>query len=341
MSLIYFTRQLAVLLNANVPLVKALDVLGRQSEEPDFERVVEQVATRVGGGQMLSSAMLPYSRIFSTAYVSLIKVGESSGTLTRSLERLADWQENEYRTASHVRSAMTYPIFVLATGAVLMFLLFSTVLPNLLGIFDSVGGELPWLTRLMIWMTHQARNPLIWLLMAGCALELYWTVKSQWKTPEGSLRLYRLARRLPGVGPVLHSAATARLCGTLSSLLEVGMTLLSAWKLSAEACASPEFAQDSRRILDELKHGTSLAEATRSNQLYPRQLVQMLQAGEDSSRTVDMLDRLRVIYEQEVEYRVQIFTSMLEPMLLLVVASAVGVSLLAVVLPLYGIIGKL
>ena len=340
--LVAFTLQFATLLGAGIHIQKSLTALGEQFEEdPGLQRAVREVCLKVETGVYLSQAMSHYSGIFNRAFVSMVKVGESGGRLVVALARLAAWLERDYQTYHRVRSALAYPAFVLTLGSVLGFSLFYFVMPAVIGVFASFQMPLPTITKLMVVLTQLVSHPLAWLAGAGVATETYLILNHQWKTVQGRLTLYRCLTLMPGLGPLLEAAALSRFCSAYASLLEVGINQPTAWKLSATVSGSPEMESDIPRIMECYRNGDALPEVLAERpEVYPQLFVQMLNTGQESGRLAKLVSQSGLLYEQDMDHRINILSALFEPLLLAVVSFAVGMMVLAVCLPLYGLLAQ-
>ncbi|MEW6277511.1 MAG: type II secretion system F family protein [Candidatus Eremiobacterota bacterium] len=339
---ILFTRQLGAMLRTGIPITRSLETLTDQVEDPGFKRVIEKVYQRVCEGAMLSHSMNQFPRIFSNMYVSMVRIGENTGGLADSLEMLGAWMERDYNLVRKVKSALTYPVFVLALSAVLTLGLFYYILPGFVKIFDDMKVPLPLITKVMIVLTNWIRNPGMWLVGAGVATGLYFWLREYLSQESGRLQVYRVALWIPVLGPMLSQAALARFCCSMQALLTVGVDLAPGLKLSLAASGSPILAKDGVIMSQHLIEGVSLSEyMQRRPDIYPASVVQMLSAGEETSQLDQMFGRLGTFYNEEVNYLIEGFSAVLEPVLLASVAVVVGTIVLSIFLPLYGYLGKL
>ena len=339
-ELVYFTRHLATMLNSGVNLVQGLQVLCEQCKDRGLSRALEGTLKRLESGHYLSKAMSPYPGIFDSGYLAMIRMGEKSGRLHETLNSLAGWKENDHQMREKLKAALIYPAFVVTLGCALTFVFFYGVMPSMMSIFEGFQMELPMLTRGMMTLTRQARNYWAWLLFFGCAYEIYLLIKKAQTTPKGRLFVYRLFLRVPILGLALQGSGLFRLCGALANLIEVGVPLVSAWSFAAEVSGSPELMEDTVRVKERIKDGDELAEAL-DCRLYPTQFRQMLSVGAESSRLVEMLRFCAELYASDVERQLELFSAMLEPVFLSVMATGVLIIILSILLPLYGLLAHL
>jgi len=341
-DVVLFARQLAVLFRSGVPLVAALESLAQQTEDPTFGEIIWTLNDAVSTGHMLSGAMASFPRVFNMAFVRMIRVGENTGDLPGALTQLADWLERDHRVAHQVRSALSYPAFVLGLGVLLTLLIFSTVLPSFFQMLAGMHVPLPWSTRLVMFVTDLVRQPGFWLaLVCGGAL-LASFLHGQLASPAHAEAAWAWLVRLPGLGRLLVLSSLARYVSAVYALLTSGVDVLIAWRLAAESSGNPLLARDSLALVDHLKAGGTVASHLASRpELYTRTLAQVVRAGEETASAVSLLPRLQTLFEQEVELAVESLAVMLEPLMLLGVASVMGFSMVSAFLPLYSYLSQL
>ncbi len=331
-----FTRQLAAMLAAGVPLLCGLETLSPQAEFPHFGLVIENLAEEVSSGTQFSRAISYHPRLFSQVYVTLIRVGEETGTLESSLDLLADWLEKEDSVKRKLLSAFTYPAGILLVSALLSVLLFTTVLPTFARIFEEMKISLPLLTRIVMGLTYLICQPWAWVLTIIAALGLYQLWLKTWQSPSGSRRLFGAIQRIPVFGSLLYHGSLTRYAASSQALLRSGIDLLKTSRLAGQASGSPLLAQDCRRVAKSIEDGETLSTALQSQpSLYSATLVQMLQAGEEASLLPEMLVRVAGFHELELNTSIDTLSATLEPLMLLGVAFMVGSIVLSIYLPLY------
>lgn len=339
---VLFTRQLATMLRTGVPILHALDTLSHQSENPNFGEVVSTVAERIGHGHTFSSTLSRFPRVFNRVYVTMAAIGERTGQLDESLERLANWQERDFKLFQRVRSALTYPAFVLGLSAFLTLMLFYSVLPGFITVFNDMDMELPLMTRMMVTITNAVKNPGAWLVVMAAVGLGFGAVRDIYKTEKGAMELFRVVLAVPVIGSLLHFATTARYCAAVGALLSAGLDLPKSLNLGAQASGSPVLAWDAKALINNILEGESVASYMVSRpDIYPSTLCQMVAAGEESSHLAPMYERVASFYDQEVNFKIEAFSAALEPLLLGMVASVVGFVVLSIFIPMYSYIGKL
>lgn len=340
-SVILFTRQLAVLFQEGIPLGVALEGLVSQ-EDQRFSAILDKVTGLVTEGHTFSSSLARFPRVFGRVYIAMVAVGEKTGALHHSLDVLADWMERDHEWAQRIRSATSYPLFIIALTVGMTVLLFHSVMPGFLGIFTDMKVELPWLTRMVVTLTKAASNPGVWVLViAGGGFALM-SLREYGRTPRGASTLYRGLLSVPGVGPLVHSACMARYTCGLGTMLSGGAELLASLQMASQASNSPLLIADAPGLVDSITSGESLSDHMRERpDVYPTVLAHMAKVGEESGSMAQMFLRVSEYYAEEVNHRVDTLGATLEPLLLAMVGGMVGVIVLSLFLPLYTNISQL
>jgi type II secretory pathway component PulF len=320
--------------------VPAIEVLYDQCNDKNLRQALAGVVKGLGSGKYLSKSLQGYPRIFNAGYIAMIRIGETTGRLQESIERLADWTEADFKTTQKVRSALVYPAFIVVMALALTAVFFYWVMPSLLGIFEGFKMELPWITRALMWVTKQARNIWTWLGLFALIYEVRRQIGKQLTTESGRLFWYRISTKIPVLGRVLVATSLFRFSGALANLVEVGVPLVTAWTFAAEVSECPELQQDSKRVKQKMVEGQDLHEVLDPS-IYPSQFRQMLNVGAESSRLGDMLMFVGQLYSVEVERGLDLLAAMLEPLFLSVMALGVVTIILAIILPLYGLLNHM
>jgi len=337
-----FTRQTATLLSGGVPLVQALSILRVQPENPDLGDIVADIGAQVASGHRLSAALQHYPKVFSRLFVTMISVGENVGQLDESLKNLADWLEKDDSLRRKVKSAMTYPVLVFSLAAVLTVAMFLTVLPGFVTIFEDMQVPLPLITRIVVFLTKALRHPLFWLLVLGLAAALTVAVRKIRADSQRNIEVYRALLGLPGLGGLLFHGTCSRYCATMGVLLFAGMDVRRSLTLAAAASGSPMLEEDSSQLVQAVMHGYTLGAYMKTHpEIYSGTMTHMAVAGEESSRLPEMFSRAAHFHELEMESRIEAVSAALEPILLTAVAAVVGTVLIAIFIPLYGIVATL
>lgn len=335
-SLLAFSRNLGILLNSGIPIVTALDTITHYPDDPKFEKVVEDLSGSVAQGFTLSRAMARFPRCFLPIYCRMVEVGETSGTLSTSLEALTRWGEADRKTREHVRGALVYPTFVLAVTFILTILLVTFFVPQVL---EGAGrpADLPLLSKALLTVAHLFGNGGFWLVVLGVAGLTIPTLKRFLGSEKGEL----LLRSIPVLGGVLQCAADSRYSLTLSTLLSHGVDLPRSLQLAGESCGSALVARDNKRILNGITHGESLAELYGARpDVYSMILRHMVRVGEETSHLSELIRFSSQILAEETEYLLDSLLAALEPMVMTIVAVIVGGILIAVFSSIYAQLGS-
>ncbi len=329
------TRHLSTLLLAGIPLVQALSALVEQLGPCPLSRVLAQVRDKVNEGTSLAEAFSEYPRIFPTVYVSMVKAGESTGTLENVLSRLADMYEKRAKLTNKVRSALTYPLLMAVVGCAVVLFVLSYVLPSITKLFTEMNMTLPWVTLFLINLSAFL-NHYLWLLLVGlvglCVAHRYWL-----KTPGARIIWDRFKLKWPLFGPLLVDVAVARFSRTLGVLLSSGVTIVEALELSEAVvsnAAMTEVIQETRRAVGS---GQSVSRALAKDQIFPPVAIHMIAAGEKSGNMEEGLLRIADSLDSEIESKLSVMTSLLEPMMIIVLGGIVGFIVLAILLPIFDI----
>jgi len=337
-----FARHLAVMLAGGTPLLKSLETLSFQPDIPHFGVIVECVAQEVSDGTKLSRALAYHPAIFSESFVAMVALGEETGGLEQCLGLLADWIEREERVRRRMKSAMTYPLAVLAVAALLSALILVLVLPAFSQILKETNVPLPLITRLTLGLAALLCTWWFWLAFAVAVALAGRAWKQLWRSPRQARAIFTALQPLPGLGSMLRHGSLTRYCACCYASLSCGLTLTKCLRMAGQASASPLLEQDSKRLTKCIEAGQSLA-ASMADQpgLYSRTLVQMIQAGEESSQLAEMYLRVGRYHELELESSIELLSATLEPLLLLGVAGTVGGIVLSVYLPMHSALTNL
>ena len=334
-----FTRQMSALLSGGVPLVQALGALREQPECPPLGSMVEDIGATIASGSRLSAALAHYPKTFGKLYVTMAQVGENSGELEQSLERLAEWLEKDDSLRQKVKSALTYPMLVLSLAAVLTLIMFYTVLPGFVSIFEEMQTPLPLITQIVVWITKCVRNPICW----GLGALGLWAAWAAWKAilANGNdyARFFQAAIKVPGLGGLLFHGTCARYCSALEVLLSAGMDSRRSFLLAGAASGSPLLEQDSQLLVQSVLEGIQISAYLAENPLiYSSTIIHLAVAGDEASRLPEMFKRAAYFHELEMQAKIDAVSVALEPILLSGVALVVGTVLVAIFLPLYSIL---
>lgn len=328
-----FTREMATLLEATIPIPRALESLSDQEENASARAVIEDLASRVRRGVALSAAMAEHPRLFPVLYTSMIQVGEESGHLAPVMEDLAQLMENEDEMRSEVLGAVAYPAFVLVLGIVTAFILLAFVMPGLFKMLQGIVDVLPLPTRILLGMSGFLQAYWIWIGVA--AVIVGFGLRTFLRTPAGGLAWDAWKLKLWVLGPVFRASALGRFARTLGTLEVSGVSLLPALTIVKNTVGNRRVAQDIEQVTDETRGGDSLAAPLKKLGLFPPTMVQMIAVGEETGRLGPMLLKVAGIQERLVRTRARTLISLLAPVLILVVGAMVGFIVISLLLPIF------
>ncbi len=336
-----FTRQLAVLLTAGVPLVRGIDLLARQERNPRWQAVLSGLADAIRAGGTLGDGLARHPNLFDRLYRGMVRAGESTGALDLVLDRLARHLEKAERTRTRVRAAMTYPlvIMVVAMGVVAALVVF--VVPRFEAIFASLlhGAPLPLLTQGVLAACRLIGHH--GFLLLGVVLLAAWGGRRLQRTPSGARLADAVLRRLPLFGALRLKAGVARFSRSLGAMLASGVPILDALQLTQEACSSPAMAGAIDRVRIAVREGRGLGVPMEATGVFPPVAAGMVEVGEETGTLPAMLARLADLYEDEVDAAIGSLTSLIEPAMIVAMAVVVGTVVLALFLPIVRIIQML
>ena len=325
------TRQLAVLVNAGIPLVDALTALVEQVDHERLKRVLSAVKQRVNEGSSLAEALGQHPKAFSNLYVNMIRAGESSGALDVVLFRLADFTESQARLRYKVLGTLTYPAAMLVIGSVILGILFTVVIPKITKVFEDTKVVLPWTTRFLIAFStfvHDWWWALGLLLAGGIYLFLRWR-----QTPAGRARWDVWVLQAPIFGPLVRQVAVARFSRTLATLLKSGVPLLTAMDIVRNIVGNTRLAAVIEEARESIKEGESIAAPLKRSGEFPPLVYHMVAIGEKSGELEEMLGNVANAYDSQVETKIAALTSLLEPVMIVVMGVAVAFIVFSILMP--------
>jgi type IV pilus assembly protein PilC len=336
-TLCEFTRQLSTLLEAGMPLVRSLRLLQQQSD-PVTRQVLDGLTEAIEGGSSFSEALARYPRSFDRLYVSMAKAGEASGALDQVLDRQAEYLEKRRRLGKKVKGALAYPTVVCLVALLITSGMMIFIVPKFAKMFEEMlgGTPLPALTRWVMGASDVLMHRAHWVLLAIVGLAIAGRVVRA--TELGGVLTDRLLLRLPGFGRLLRMSACAQFCRTLGTLAQSGVPILSALQIVRNASANRVIARAVQSLHDAVKEGESMSGTMGKTGVFPGILTGMVQVGEETGALPEMLTRVAGTYEEEVDVAVEALTSLIEPVMILVLAALVGTIVVALFLPLIAMI---
>jgi general secretion pathway protein F len=326
------TRQLAVLLRSGVPLVEALSALIEQLENPELKGAFTDTRNQVNEGSTLADAMKAHPKLFPSLYTNMVAAGEASGTLEEVLGRLAEFLDDQAQLQSKVKGALAYPVVMAIVVVLILFLMMSVVVPKVTSIFENFNQTLPWYTRLLI-VTSDIFSNYWWLIGALLAAGIYWF--RRWKaTDEGRKKWDLFILEVPLFGPLLVMVAVSRFARTLATLLASGVPVLTAMEITKNVLGNTELMRVVEDAAASVREGEGIAKPLKQAGRFPPIVTHMIAVGERSGQLEEMLIHVAEAYDQQVEVRVNAMTSILEPLLIVVMGGVVGGIAFAILMPL-------
>jgi type IV pilus assembly protein PilC len=329
-----FTRQLATMMKAGVPLVQSFEIVAEGTEKPRMQELVLSLRNDVASGSGLAPSLAKHPRLFDELFCSLVASGEDSGTLEVMLDRVATYKEKTEQLKAKIKKAMTYPTAVVVVAIVVTGILLVKVVPQFAETFRSFGSDLPAFTLAVLGISNFVQKWWFIILIAIIAgIFLFREVKLR-SVPFAEF-LDRLALRTPVVGMIVHDSVIARFSRTLATTFAAGVPLVDALESTAGAAGNSVYAKAIRRIRDDVTTGTTLYQATKATGLFPNMLLQMMSIGEESGSLDAMLDKVATHYEEAVDNAVDSLSSLMEPIIMSVLGVLVGGLMIAMYLPIF------
>ena len=338
-SLAVFTRQFSVMIDAGLPLVQCLDILGSQNDDRNFAAVIAQTRTDVESGASLADAMRKHPKTFDPLFTNMIAAGEAGGILDTILKRLAAYIEKAVKLAGQVKSAMIYPVAVVVIAGVVVGLILWKVIPTFASLFAGLGAELPLPTRIVIALSNGLVTyfPILFIVAGGAG----YSVKRYYATAGGRRAIDRLLLRLPILGDILRKIAVARFCRTLATLISSGVPILDGLEITAKTSGNSIIEDAIMTTRTSIERGETIAVPLKETRVFPPMVTQMIGVGEATGALDTMLAKIADFYEDEVDTAVAGLLTLLEPIMIALLGVVVGGIVIAMYLPIFDLISKL
>jgi type IV pilus assembly protein PilC len=338
-NLAVFTRQFSVMIDAGLPLVQCLDILGNQEEHKYFSYVILQVRTDVEAGQSLADAMQKHPKAFDPLFTNMIAAGEAGGILDTILKRLAVYIEKAVKLKGQVRSAMVYPIAVIVIAALVVAVILWKVIPTFASLFAGLGATLPLPTRIVIALSENFVRFMPFLIVGIVAIA--WAFRTYYATEKGRRVVDRTLLNMPILGPILRKIAVARFCRTLSTLMASGVPILDGLDITARTAGNAIVEDAVMTTRTGIERGETVAAPLKATNVFPSMVVQMIGVGEATGALDTMLSKIADFYEEEVDLAVAGLLTLLEPVMIAFLGGVVGGIVIAMYLPIFDLISKL
>ncbi len=332
-ELVIFSRQLSTLISARVPIIQALRILQDQITSKYLLVVLGDLISSVENGDSLSSAMAKHPEVFGNVYISLVKSGEIAGSLDRSLVYLADQLEKDYELKSKVKSAMTYPTFVLSALVIVGLLMFKFVLPKLTSVLEEQGGSLPPISLALIAMTKFFGQ--YWWTVILAIVSLILGIRFYINTTPGRYQWDTLKIRLPIIGDIFQKIYLARFSRNLATLVVGGIPIIKALQIVSEIINNVIYRDILMDTVGKIQAGKSISEGLSGHKEFPNLVTQMVRVGEQTAQLDDIMSKLASFYEKEVDNKVNTLTTLMEPLIMIVLGLGVGALVAGILMPIY------
>jgi type II secretory pathway component PulF len=336
-DIVLFSRQLATLISARVPIIQSLRILEDQITNAYLLSVIRELIASIENGESLSLAMSKSPKVFGTVYISMVKSGEVSGSLDKSLTYLADQLEKDYELVAKVKSAMTYPLFIVVALFSVAGLMFKFVLPNLTSVLIAQGGTLPTVSLLLINFTTFF-NQYWWLILLVIASTIIGT-RFYIATPQGRHQWDYMKIHLPIIGEIFKKIYLARFARNLSTLVIGGIPIMKAMEIVSDIINNVIYRDIVISVVADISNGKSISEGLSAHPEFPIIVTQMVRVGEQTAQLDDILAKLATFYEKEVDTKVSTLTTLMEPLIMVLLGIGVGVLVAGVLMPIYSMAG--
>jgi type IV pilus assembly protein PilC len=339
-ELAVFTRQFSVMIDAGLPLVQCLEILGGQQENKTFQKILNGVRASVEGGATLSASMKQYDKVFDALYYNMVEAGETGGILDTILQRLASYIEKNVKLKRAVKSAMIYPISVIGIAVSVITLLLWKVVPIFITLFNGLDVSLPLPTRIVIGLSHFVGSIYGFMAVVLCVAGGI-AMKTWYGTPQGRMAIDSAVLKAPIVGLVMRKIAVARFTRTLGTLISSGVPILEGLDITARTSGNAVVERAISQTRKAVEAGRSLVDPLKETDVFPGMVTQMIAVGEQTGAMDAMLSKIADFYEDEVDAAVKDMLTAIEPIMIVVLGVIVGGVVISMYLPLFSLIGKL
>ena len=338
-DLAIFVRQFSVMIDAGLPLVQCLEILGSQQENKTFAKILQQTRMDVEGGASLADAMRKHPKAFDDLFVNMIAAGEAGGILDTILKRLATYIEKAVKLKSQVKGAMVYPVAVIGIAGIVIAVILWKVIPTFAAMFEGLGAQLPLPTRIVIAMSNWFVRLLPFMVVFGIAFVFLF--KKYYATYNGRRVVDRMVLKLPVLGILMQKIAVARFCRTLATLMASGVPILDGLEITARTSGNAIIEDAIMAVRKGVEGGLTVAQPLKESGVFPAMVVQMIGVGEQTGALDAMLSKIADFYEEEVDQAVANLLTLMEPVMILFLGVTVGGIVISMYLPLFDLISKL
>jgi type IV pilus assembly protein PilC len=338
-DLAIFVRQFSVMIDAGLPLVQCLEILGSQQENKTFAKILQQTRMDVEGGASLADAMRKHPKAFDDLFVNMIAAGEAGGILDTILKRLATYIEKAVKLKSQVKGAMVYPVAVIGIAGIVIAVILWKVIPTFAAMFEGLGAQLPLPTRIVIAMSNWFVRLLPFMVVF--AIAFVFLFKKYYATYNGRRVVDRMVLKLPILGILMQKIAVARFCRTLATLMASGVPILDGLEITARTAGNAIIEDAIMAVRKGVESGLTVAQPLKESGVFPPMVVQMIGVGEQTGALDAMLSKIADFYEDEVDQAVANLLTLMEPVMIAFLGVTVGGIVISMYLPLFDLISKL
>ncbi|MGK2856979.1 MAG: type II secretion system F family protein [Thermoanaerobaculia bacterium] len=337
-SVAIFTRQFSVMIDAGLPLVQCLEILGSQQDIKAFQRALLTIRQEVESGSTLADAMRKHPKVFNDLYTNMVAAGEAGGILDTILQRLAQYIEKAVKLNSQVKAAMIYPVAVISIAIVVIVIILWKVIPVFASLFEGLGAELPGPTVFVMKLSYFIND--FWWLIGGVMIASYIAIKRYHATYKGKRVLDGLLLKSPILGMLLRKIAVARFCRTLATLTSSGVPILEGLEITARTSGNSVIEDAIMATRKSVEEGKTISEPLADTDVFPSMVVQMIAVGEQTGALDTMLSKIADFYEDEVDTAVAGLMKLLEPVMIAFLGVAIGGIVIAMYMPMFALIGQ-
>jgi type IV pilus assembly protein PilC len=331
-DIVVFTRQLATMIDAGLPLVQCLEILSRQQENSTFRRTIAEIQQDVEAGTTFADSMRKHPKVFDSLYSNMIEAGETGGILDTILNRLALFMEKTMALKKKIKGAMTYPAICLAISILIL-----VVIPVFEEMFSQMDAALPVPTQIVVGLSNAFKEHLLWIILP--IILLIYIFKRVYSTEKGRYRIDQMFLSMPVVGILIRKVAVAKFTRTLSTMLQSGVPILEALQVVAKTAGNKVIERAVFRVADAIAEGRPMAEPLTESGVFPNMVVQMINVGESVGALDTMLEKIADFYDEEVDQAVANLTAMIEPFMMVFLGGMIGTLVVAMYLPIFEMVG--
>lgn len=336
-DIVVFTRQLATMIDAGLPLVQCLEILSKQQENSTFKRTIGEIQADVEAGTTFADSMRKHPKVFDNLYSNMIEAGETGGILDTILNRLALFMEKTMALKKKIKGAMTYPAICLAISVLILVVILVFVIPVFEEMFSQMDAALPVPTMIVVGLSNAFKEHLLWIILP--IILLIYIFKKVYSTEKGRYRIDQFFLRLPVVGILIRKVAVAKFTRTLSTMLQSGVPILEALQVVAKTAGNKVIERAVFRVGDAIAEGRPMAEPLMESGVFPNMVVQMINVGESVGALDTMLEKIADFYDEEVDTAVANLTAMIEPFMMVFLGGMIGTLVVAMYLPIFEMAG--